>query len=115
MKNEVPILAMSGEMCIVCKTSSVMFPGLTYHRFPANHERHAKWLSIFYLSEVELKPHTRVCCRYFPDGDAQKDPEISLGKRFASPRKEPLKRRELTVGNKKRTLERHVLSARVDR
>ena len=85
MKNEVPILAMPGEICIVCKNSRVKFPGLTYHRFPANLERRAKWLSIFHLSEAELKPHTRVCCRHFPDGDTQKDPEISLGKRFTSP------------------------------
>ena len=77
--------AMPGEMCIVCKNSRVKFPGLTYHRFPVNPERRAKWLSVFQLSEAELKPHTRVCCRHFPDGDAQKDPEISLGKRFASP------------------------------
>ena len=85
MKNEVPILVMPGEMCIVCKNSSVKFPGLTYHRFPVNPERRHKRLSVFQLSEAELKPHTRVCCRHFPDGDAQKDPEISLGKRFASP------------------------------
>ena len=85
VKNEVPILAMPGEMCIVCKNSRVKFPGLTYHRFPANPERRAKWLSVFQLSEAELKLHARVCCRHFPDGDAQKDPQITLGKRFASP------------------------------
>ena len=84
MKNEVPILVMPGEMCIVCKNSRVKFPGLTYHRFPANPERRAKWLSVFQLLEAELKPHTRVCC-HFPGGDAQKDPEISVGKWFASP------------------------------
>ena len=66
------------------QNSRAKFPGLTYHRFPANPERRAKWLSIFHISEAELKPHTRVCCHRFPDGDAQKDPEISLGKRFAS-------------------------------
>ena len=116
VKNEVPILAMPGEMCIVCKNSRVKVPGLTYHRFPANPERRAKWLSVFQLSEAELKLHARVCCRHFPDGDVQKDPQITLGKRFASPiKKEHLERRELTVVNKKRTLERRVLSARVDR
>ena len=29
----------------------------------------------------------RVCSRHFPDGDALKLPSLSLGKRFASPRK----------------------------
>ena len=42
-------------------------------------KRRAKWLGVFQLSETELKPRTRVCC-HFLDGDAQKDPEISLGK-----------------------------------
>ena len=53
MKNEVPILAMPGEICIVCKNSRLKFPELTIHRFPANPERHAKWLSMFQLSEAE--------------------------------------------------------------
>ena len=44
-------------------------------------KRRAKWLGVFQLSETELKPRTRVCC-HFLDGDAQKDPEISLGKRI---------------------------------
>ena len=83
MKNEVPILAMLGEMCIAYKNLHVKFPGLAYYRFPANLERRAKWLSVFQLSEAKLKPHTLVCCHRFPDG--QKDPEISLGKQFASP------------------------------
>ena len=92
MKNEVPILAMPGEMCIVCKNSRVKFPGLTYHRVLANPERRAKWLSVFQLSEAELKPHARVRCRHFPDGNAQKDPQITLGKRFASPIKKGVPR-----------------------
>ena len=47
---------------------------------------------MFQLSEAELKPHARVCCRHFPDGDAQKDPQITLGKRFASPIKKGVPR-----------------------
>ena len=29
----------------------------------------------------------RVCSRHFPAGDATKQPQLNLGKRFASPRK----------------------------
>ena len=28
-----------------------------------------------------------MCSRHFPDGDAMKDPQLNLGKRFASPKK----------------------------
>ena len=34
-----------------------------------------------------MKPYSRVCSRHFPDGDAKKEPEVNLGKRFASPKK----------------------------
>ena len=44
------------------------------------------------ISKVQLeadlvKPHSRVCSRHFPGGDATKEPQLALGKRFTSPRK----------------------------
>lgn len=39
------------------------------------------------MDESDLKPYSRVCSRHFPDGDAKKEPEVNLGKRFASPKK----------------------------
>ena len=98
------------------KNSRVKFPGLTYHRFPANPEWRAKWLSVFQLSEAELKLHARVCCRHFPDGDAQKDPQITLGKWFASPIKKGAPRtKRANRRQQEKDLRRRVLSARVDR
>jgi hypothetical protein len=37
------------------------------------------------MDESALRPYSRACSRHFPAGDAKKDPEIHLGKRFASP------------------------------
>lgn len=39
------------------------------------------------LVEEDLKDFHRVCTRHSPDGDATKDPQLDLGKRFASPKK----------------------------
>jgi hypothetical protein len=37
------------------------------------------------MDESALRPYSRACSRHLPAGDAKKDPEIHLGKRFASP------------------------------
>lgn len=34
-----------------------------------------------------IKDYHHVCSRHFPDSDASKDPQLTLGKRFASPKK----------------------------
>ena len=31
---------------------------------------------------MDIKDHYRVCSRHFPDADATKDPQLTLGKRF---------------------------------
>ena len=40
------------------------------------------------LREDGIKDHHRVCSRHFPNADPRNKPELSLGKRFASPRKQ---------------------------
>ena len=47
---------------------------------------------VFGIEESQLRPQSQVCSWYFPDGDAQREPEATRGKRFASPIKGNLPR-----------------------
>ena len=76
---------MPGDTCAVCGNTRSNDPGVSFHRFPAHPEKRAVWLRVFRMDESDLKPYSRACSRHFPGGDAKKDPEINLGKRFASP------------------------------
>ena len=78
---------MPGDTCVICGSTRASDPGVSFHRFPANPEKRAVWLRMFQIDESDVKPYFRVCSRHFPDGDAKKEPEVNLGKRFASPRK----------------------------
>lgn len=42
---------------------------------------------MFELEESQVKSYSKVCSRHFPGGDAKQDPQVALGKRFASPKK----------------------------
>ena len=47
------------------------------------------------LLEIDIsliKPNACVCARYFPAGDATKDPQVNLGKRYSSPIKKNMPR-----------------------
>ena len=76
---------MPGDACIVCGNTRKKAPQLSYHRFPSDPERRALWLQAFQLTEEQIRPHSRVCSRHFPDGNPLNKPDLSLGKRFASP------------------------------
>ena len=76
---------MPGHVCCVCGNRRVKDPGVSFHCFPANAEKRAIWLQVFELREEDIKPNSRVCARHFPDGDVKNPPELTLGKRFASP------------------------------
>ena len=76
---------MPGDMCIVCRIFCVKAPGLSYHHFPTNPAKPARWLSVFQLSGADLNPHYRVCSQHFSGGDIQNYPDVGVGKRFASP------------------------------
>ena len=62
------------------KTRSVV----SLHRLPRKEPKRGRWLEALDLVE-DLKDFHRVCSRHFLDGDATKDPQLNLGKRFASP------------------------------
>ena len=53
--------------------------------FPQSQPKRERWINALELTEGDLKDYHRVCSRHFPDGDATKNPQLNLGKRFASP------------------------------
>ena len=80
-------LSMPGDLCIACGSTRKNDQGASFHRFPVDECRRGVWLRVFQLQETQVKPHTRVWSRHFPGGDATRDPQLGLGKRFASPTK----------------------------
>ena len=77
---------MPGDSCIVCGNSRAKDPGISMYRFPKNQEKRQRWLMCLNLEESGVKYHHRVCSRHFPNGDGKNnDPQLTLGKRFASP------------------------------
>ena len=80
---------MPGDSCLVCENTRSKDSSASFHHFPMDSERRTVWLNAFQLSESDVKSYSRVCSRHFPDGDVKKDPQVNLGKRFAS-----LKKRE---------------------
>ena len=56
---------MTGDACIVCGNTRKKEPKLSFHRFPKDDEKRAKWLKVFGLSESQFKFHSRVCSRHF--------------------------------------------------
>ena len=83
----VPRSIMPGDTCIVCGNTRARDPEASFHRFPSNQARRQVWLRVFQLTNEQLKDHDRVCSRHFPGADSKKDPQMNLGKRFASPKK----------------------------
>ena len=73
---------------IVCKKTA-KGEKVSFHRFPPKAEpvKRQQWLNALNLAEDEVQDHHRICSRHFPNGDASQLPSLSIGKRFASPRK----------------------------
>ena len=83
---------MTGHRCIVCGNTSKRDPNCSFHRFPSSLAKRTRWLQILEIDISLVKPNARVCARHFPAGDATKDPQLNLGKRFASPIKKNMPR-----------------------
>lgn len=78
---------MPGDMCVVCGNTRVKDPSVSMHRFPQDKTKRLHWLKALGLKDDDIGSHHRVCSRHFPEGDAKSyDPQLSLGKRFASPK-----------------------------
>ena len=79
---------MPGDTCVVCGNTRVKDPSVSMHRFPQDKTKRLRWLKALGLKDDYIGSHHRVCSRHFPEGDAKSyDPQLSLGKRFASPKK----------------------------
>ena len=79
---------MPGDTCVVCGNTRVKDPSVSMHRFPQDKTKRLRWLKALGLKDDDIGSHHRVCSRHFPEGDAKSyDPQLSLGKRFASPTK----------------------------
>ena len=70
---------MTGNRCIVYKATHAKDPGVSFHRSTANATVRAKWISKLQLEADLVTPHSRVCSRHFPGGNATKEPQLTLG------------------------------------
>ena len=85
---------MPGNTCLVCGHTQVKDSNVSFHHFPSSSDqtRRERWLRVFELTGEQVKAHSRVCSRHFPGADPRNDPEINIGKRFASPREKGVPR-----------------------
>ena len=75
-------------MCVVCGNTRVKDPSVSMHRFPQNKTKRLRWLKALGLKDDDVGSHHQVCSRHFPEGDTKShDPQLSLRKKFASPKK----------------------------
>ena len=63
-----------------------------FHRFNSSLAKRTRRLQILAIDISLVKPNVHVYARHFPAGDATKDPQLNLGKRFASSIKKKLPR-----------------------
>ena len=64
----------------MCSNTQAKDRAVSFHRIPRDIPRRSTWLEVFGMSELDIKPSSRVCCRHFPDGDVRKIPSMTLGK-----------------------------------
>ena len=79
------VFAMPGDVCVVCGNSRAKDRSVSMHRFPRGPTRRKQWLKALKVDEKDVKDHHRVCSRHFANADASNTPDLTLGKRFASP------------------------------
>ncbi len=78
---------MPGDTCIVCGNTRAKDKSVSMHHFPRDEARRQRWIEALDLNDLVIKDYNRVCSRHFPNADAKNDPQLTLGKRFASPKK----------------------------
>ena len=79
---------MPGDTCVVFGNTRAKDKSVSMHRFPQDKAKRQRWIEALSLQDVVIKDHHRVCSRHFPNADARNDPQLTLGKRFASPKKQ---------------------------
>ena len=78
----------TGKSCIVCKHTKAVDPTVHMHRIPKVMPLMQQWLEALGIEETDLPKDPRVYSRHFSDGDATKLPSLTLGKKFASSKKQ---------------------------
>ena len=79
---------MPGNTCIVCRSTKVRDSSVSFHRFPKERSRRQRWIEALDLTSIAIKDYHRVCSRHFVDADASRDPQLNIGRHFASPKKQ---------------------------
>ena len=79
---------MPGDTCVVCGNTRAKDKSVSMRRFPQDEAKRQRWIEALGLQDFIIKGHHRVCSRHFPNADARNDPQLTLGKRFASPKKQ---------------------------
>ena len=79
---------MPGNVCIVCRNTNMKDNGVSAHRFPQSRSRRQRWIEALDLTSIAIKDYHRVCSRHFPDADSSQDPQLNIGRHFASPKKQ---------------------------
>ena len=72
---------------MICGNSRTKDKSVSLHRFPADPAKRQAWIDALKLRVEDVKSHSRLCIRHFPNADPSKTPDLALGKRFASPKK----------------------------
>ena len=78
---------MAGDRCVIYGNSRSKDKSVSLHRFPTDPAKRKAWIDALKLKEIDVKAHSRVCSRHFPNADSTKTPDLTQGKRFASPKK----------------------------
>ena len=79
---------MPGDTCFLCGSTRAKDPNVSFHRFPSDKTKKQRWLKALGLNDDDIGSHHRLCSQHFPEGDAKShDPQLNVGKRFASPKK----------------------------
>ena len=78
---------MPGDKCLVCGNTRTKDRSVSLHRFPRDASKRREWITALALKDEDIKDYQRVCSRHFANADPRNKPELSIGKRFASPKK----------------------------
>jgi len=62
-----------------CDNNPSQNPGASFHRFPSNRDRRARWLSCLGWMRASWGSLLQVCSRHLPDGDAKREPMAHSG------------------------------------
>ena len=66
---------------------SLLMPGIDGF-FSSLPPRRQRWIEALDLTSIAIKDYHRVCSRHFPNADASRDPQLNIGRHFASPKKQ---------------------------